>query len=133
MTRALLPLLGALALCATGCPEDPVTPEINLYSVTVAPPGRAATLVSDDLQGHEVRMSRGLAFAIGCWNNCKGSCVAPTFEVADPAIAEVRPVYRSAGGYPTWVIVAKSSGTTQLTVADTCAQQAYGLVVADDQ
>jgi hypothetical protein len=59
--------------------------------------------------------------------------VSPTFEVGDSAIADVRPVYRTSGGYPTWVLVAKSSGLTQIKVANACAEQVYGLTVADDQ
>jgi hypothetical protein len=132
MTRALLPLVLAVALLAGGCPEDPLPDTIQLYTITVAPPARTATLVSNDLE-HRLEMSRGVALAIGCWDTCKGSCVAPTFEVGDPAIAEVRPVYRAAGGYPTWVLVAKTAGLTQVKVANACAEQVYGLTVADDQ
>jgi hypothetical protein len=130
------PALGALALvvvaATSGCPQKEYPDEIQLYTMTVAPPARAATMVNGELE-HSVTMSRGVALAIGCWDTCKGSCVGPTFTVADPAIAEVRPVFRSAGGYPTWVVIAKAAGSTELKVANGCAERVYGLTVADDQ
>lgn len=129
MRRALVVL--AVALGATGCPEDP-PPEIRLYTVTVAPPARTAILVSNETE-HSIQMSRGVALAIGCWDSCKGSCESPSFEVSDPAVADVRPVFRSSGAYPTWVIVAKSAGAATIRVATACAEQVYGLGVADDQ
>ncbi len=132
MTRAPLLLVGALALLAAGCPEDPEVPDtIDLYSVTVAPPGRTATLTSDKLLGHQLTITRGVALAFSCWDSCKGACVGPAFEVDDPTLAEVRPVFRASGGYPTWVVLAKASGATQLRVTDACAEQVYGLTVAD--
>ena len=130
MRPALVLLAAAVALVTTGCPQDPVPDTIGLYAVTTAPPARTALLVSTDLD-HHVEMSRGVALGIGCWDTCKGSCESPTFEVTDTAIATVRPVFRSSGGYPTWVVVAKTPGTTQLRVANACAEQVYGLTVAD--
>ena len=132
MRPALALLALAMALGTAGCPEDPLPETIQLYTITVAPPGRTATLVSNELE-HRVDMSRGVALAIGCWDTCKGSCVSPTFEVTDPAITDIRPVFRASGGYPTWVLVAKSAGMTQIRVATACAEQVYGLTVADDQ
>jgi hypothetical protein len=131
--RPALRLCGAaVVLLAAGCPVDTVTKQINLYTITVAPPARTATLVSNDLE-HSVALSRGVALAIGCWDSCKGSCENPTFEVTDPAVATIRPVFRASGAYPTWVLVAKSAGMTQIRVATACAEQVYGLTVADDQ
>jgi hypothetical protein len=132
MRPALALVALVVALGTAGCPEDPLPDTIQLYTVTVAPPARTATLVNDDLE-HSVTMSRGVALAIGCWDTCKGSCVGPTFTVTDPAVADIRPVYRSSGGYPTWVLVAKTAGSTQVKVATACAEQVYGLTVADDQ
>lgn len=132
MRPALALFALAAALGTTGCPQDPVPESIQLYTITVAPPARTATLVSGELD-HRVDLSRGVALAIGCWDTCKGSCESPTFEVGDPAIADVRPVFRSSGGYPTWVLVAKSAGMTQIKVVTACAEQVYGLTVADDQ
>ena len=132
MRRALVLCTLAVALGATGCPEDNPPHTITLYSVTVAPPARTATLVSTDLE-HTVQMSQGVALAISCWDTCTGGCESPTFSVSAPAVADVRPVFRAAGGYATWVIVAKTAGTAQIHVTDACAEQAYSLTVTNDQ
>ncbi len=129
MRRALAVL--AIVVGAAGCPDERQD-TVTLYSVTVAPPARTALLVSSETE-HTVQMSRGVALAIGCWDTCKGSCVGPSFEVGDPAVAEVRPVFRSSGGYPTWVIVARTAGATTIRVATACAEQTYALTVADGQ
>jgi len=132
MRRALVLCTLAVALGATGCPVDNPPDTITLYTVTVAPPARTATLVSTDLE-HTVQMSQGVALAISCWDTCKGSCESPTFAVSDSAVADVRPVFRSTGGNATWVIVAKSAGTAQIQVTDACAEQTYSLTVTNDQ
>jgi hypothetical protein len=132
MRRALVLLGAAVALGLTGCPDDKLPDAITLYGVTVAPPARTATLVSNDIE-HTVQMSQGVALAFSCWDTCKGSCEGPVFTVGDPAIADVRPVFRSAGGYPAWVIVAKTAGATTIRVTNACAEQTYSLTVTDDQ
>jgi hypothetical protein len=132
MRPALLVCAAGVALLAAGCPDNTATKTVELYTVTVAPPARKANLVSNELD-HRVELSRGVALAIGCWDSCKGSCESPTFEITDATIADVRPVFRASGGYPTWVLVAKTAGMTQLRVATACAEQVYGLTVADDQ
>jgi hypothetical protein len=132
MRRALVLLAAAALLGLTGCPPEKLPDTITLYGVTVAPPARTAALVSDDIE-HTVQMSQGVVFAVSCWDTCTGSCEGPVFTVSDPAVAEVRPVFRSSGGYPAWVVVAKTAGTAQIRVTNACAEQAYNLTVTDDQ
>jgi len=136
MRRAIPPLAAAAALLGAallgaGCPDE--TPhEIEIYSLTSPPPARKAVVVTMDAD-HHVELSRGVALGIGCWDNCKGTCLAPSFSVADPEVAAVRPVFRAAGGYATWVLLGKAAGRTELTVSTACATQVYAVAVADDQ
>jgi hypothetical protein len=132
MRRALLLLTAVVALGVTGCPHDEVQDTITLFSQTVAPPARTATLVSTDVV-HTVEMSQGVVLAIGCWDTCKGTCEGPIFTVSDETVADVRPVFRASATYPTWVIVAKSAGSATIQVANACATQTYTLTVTNDQ
>jgi hypothetical protein len=136
MRRRGATLAAAAALCAgallgAGCPDNSLPPEVEVYSVTTAPPARTAVVVNQE-GDHHIQMSRGVALGLGCWDNCKGSCEAPTFSVADTEVAAVRSVFRSSG-YPTYVLVAKTAGRTEVTVSTACASQVYQLTVADDQ
>jgi len=112
-------------------PQDPLPDTLTLYTMTVAPPARTAKLVdSDTSTPWPCRAAWRSPSAAGA---AARATARADLHGGRPAIADVRPVFRSSGGYPTWVIVAKTAGVTQLQVADACAAQAFSLTVADDQ
>ena len=123
-TAALLLLALALAGCPTTTPQ-----EIGIYGTTSAPPFRAAQVTNEDTE-HSVAIARGVALGISCWDSCDYTCKEPSFTVGNSDMLAVRPVYRQGSTNPAWVLLARSAGTTTLTVTSTCATQEYQVTVA---
>ena len=118
-----LPLLTVLGLMLAGCPGQN---DHNVYiaALTNAPPARTANInnYNDD---HSIKISRGAALAIYCYDSCDYGCIAPEFIIADPSLLEVRETYypgASGGGF---VLFGKKAGATTLRVRTTCADQLY--------
>lgn len=123
-----LALLTLSMLAATGCPDQP-PPELLIAATTAAPPSRTLRL---DQRALTIRVSRGVVFGLRCWDSCDGTCLQPSFTLADSALAEVRPAFRNGRADTEHVLIARQPGTTTLTIRDTCAAAIYRLVVVDD-
>lgn len=132
MTRhALLSLLVALSASTlvAGCP-DPYTDYVEVSAVTGAPPSRTAQIINR-VDEHAIRISRGVALGMRCYDTCDGQCIAPQFLIADQALVEVREAYfAGSAGY---VIFGKAQGTTTLTVDTTCSNQVYTVTIIADE
>jgi hypothetical protein len=125
---ASLTLLMLLALGAAGCP-DQAPPELLIAPTTSAPPARTLRL---DQRALTITVSRGVVFGLRCWDSCDGTCLGPSFVVADDKLAEVRPAFRNGRKDAEHVLIARSPGSTTVTIRDTCAEATYRLVVVDD-
>ena len=69
-------LAGVVALA--GCPSsDPPADDIILYGLTNAPPASKGTIVSSDLDGYTITLTRGVAIGARCWDSCDYDCIAP--------------------------------------------------------
>ena len=123
----------AFALLLAACPDHEPPPDaIGLTRITAAPPAATATIVTDDLNGapDSVELSVGVAIAARCWDTCDSTCIRPAIESADPAVLEVRPVYRQSDTTESDVVlVASTPGTTRLTVRSACATRVYAVSV----
>ena len=122
-----------LAVLLAACPEsEPLPDAIGLGRTTAPPLAATATIVTDDPDGAPdlVEMSVGVAIAARCWDTCDATCVKPTIESADPAVLEVRPVYRQNDTTESdRVLVATGAGTTRLTVRSACTTRVYPVTV----
>lgn len=133
--RALGYGLTLLALVGlAGCPQT-YEPEIALTARTGPPPGKTAQLVHDDYEPvieYSLTMSNGVVMTLDCWDSCDYYCESMTITADNPALVEVRPVFRLTSATTEQVIIAKAPGTGQLTVSNECATHTYDLTVLAD-
>jgi hypothetical protein len=121
-----------MMLCAVGllgCPREGPA-EVMLLQKTWAPPTLTATVV-DNHEVQEIRLSPGVAMAVGCWDTCDNwelSCENATVTSADETIVAAHDVYRR-GHDPTFVLSASSPGVTTVTVRTACGTQSYRTIV----
>jgi hypothetical protein len=125
--RALLAALLALALA--GCPEE-AEDEIEIYAFTAAPVGLTAAVRNQyDPPLHDVQITSGVTIAVGCWDSCDYTCVAPTLVSADPGVLRVQPLYRATSSATQFVLIAVAPGSTHVTVRTDCAEASYAVEV----
>ncbi len=132
---ALLIVLSLTSLL--GCPEPlPPESEVALVQITGAPPTLTAELVDTD-ERRDIRLSAGVAMAVGCWGYCVnpeggwghgGACERVTVTTDDDAVLEVRRAYRRTGE-PTFVLSGAQRGSARVTIATACATKTYRAVV----
>lgn len=123
--------LGLLLLA--GCPADPVESTVTLYALTKPPPASKGAVRTDRVdEVYEIRLSQGVALAVACSDSCEeayGACPAPALAPNDPALLDVRTLYRLNGNTGERVLVAKNVGTTTLAVTSTCGTQTYRVII----
>jgi hypothetical protein len=118
-----------LLLVLAGCPTDEVEPQVTLYALTKPPPASVGAVTTNRIDElFEIRVSQGVALAVGCTQSCEaayGACTAPDLIAGEPARLGVRPLYRLNGTAGEHVIVAQQVGTTTLTATSQCGVQTY--------
>lgn len=126
------PLIAVMLTVLTGCPEER-NHNVTLYQRTGAPP----TLQADLEQGEDgaigtIRLSRGVAMAVACWDSCPSAelnCEHVTVAVDETNIITVHPVYDPYGEDDTFVLSGATSGATNVTVTTRCGSKQYRAVV----
>lgn len=135
--RVSSPLIALALTSLLGCPgPQPAESEVALVQITGAPPTLTAELVDTD-ERRDIRLSAGVAMAVGCWGYCGdpgggwgrgGACERVTVTTDDDAVLEVRRAYRRTGE-PTFVLSGAQRGSARVTVVTACATKTYRAVV----
>jgi hypothetical protein len=113
-------------LLLTGCPGPDYEPQVALVQATGAPPTLTAQIVDDD-DTQQIRMSRGVAMGVTCWDSCPEmtkSCQALTVTSGDESVISVQDAFRS-NGQRTLVLSAHAQGTTTISVHTACGSKTY--------
>lgn len=131
---ALASLGAVMALAASQLAADcnPTGPhEVSIYGLNTAPLGRTATITEDEPDLDEVRgvaLSRGVALAVHCWDDCDYTCVEPTLTSSDPTVVRVAALARQ-GVTGEHVLVGVAPGQATLTLHSRCADKTYPVTV----
>ena len=107
----------------------------DLVPITDAPPTKVADVDTFD---DTLRISRGVALAVTCTDDCNGDCESPDIRSSNPNVLDVRPGYQTQG--PTvnprpetspsvFVLIAHKVGNVTLTVESDCTEDDYEATV----
>jgi hypothetical protein len=124
-----LPVPVAAAVLLAGCDA------IYLDAVSEPPPTKRARIYGDD---KKVVISRGVALAVECTDNCDGPCRAAKLRSRNEGVIAVNKGYHFAGvargedevhNAAVFVLVGVSPGSTELEVESDCTDDTFSVEV----
>lgn len=124
----------AVALAAlTGCPVDPLEPEVYLGQLTTAPPTLTATVANPYDRPPSIEMSAGVGVGLSCSDFCPDlppapDCPGMTHSIDPPELGQIHPV-ELPGRDDVVLLIAGEPGSGSLTVKTRCAEKTYALRV----
>jgi hypothetical protein len=130
ITTALLAGTGLGADCNT----TSTTPEVAIYTLSAAPPGRVALVQEADpsLQRERtVKLTRGVVTAVRCWDTCDYYCVDAKLVSADGTTLAVRPLIRQGVTGSEFALIAVKAGATSVALETECARKTYAVEVVE--